>query len=71
MAEGFQMQGMKLKGQAVKNLNLNIKAMGTDRRVFHHTGKLLWLEWEGQFGGVKIVVRDVHLGGCYDGASEG
>lgn len=40
MAEGLQMQEMTLKWQAVRNLNLNMKAMESNRRVSHHG--LLW-----------------------------
>lgn len=47
MAVGLQIQEMTLKWQTVRNLNLNMKATESyNRRVSHHGGKPLWLQWE-------------------------
>lgn len=60
MAEGLWMQEMTLKWQAVRNLNLNMKAMESNRRVSHGGRKPLWPQWEGQIRGGKTVGKDTH-----------
>lgn len=47
VVRGWQMQEVSLKWQAVRNLNSNVKAMESKRRVSHGGGKPLWLQWEG------------------------
>lgn len=62
MADGLQMQEMALKWQAVRNLNLNMKAMESNRG-FHtigYCGKPLSLQWEGQIRGGKTVGKNTH-----------
>lgn len=43
VAERVQVQEMSWKWQIIRNLNLHMKAMESDRRVLNCGGKPLWL----------------------------